>query len=123
MSEEEPKVNLFFRKPPYGTSHVYELARIGMSITAMDLPTRAIFENDGVLCLVKNQQSKVIHTTPMTESVLYLQKYDVKLFVVQEALDKYDLSPNDLLENLDLTIIPRKDLVKLMEEAKFTMEV
>jgi len=104
MSEGLVKKFMFVnRKAPYGT------------VYAFDQDVSLAFLDDGVFQLKKGQQTKGIETKNFSPTFRALDGYDVeKLYVEQEAMEARGLTEEDLL--VDVTVLSRADMGKLMEE-------
>lgn len=71
--------------------------------------------DDGVFQLKKGQQTKGIENKNFSPTYRALDGYDIeKLYVEEEALAARGLSEDDLL--VDVTVMPRAELGKLMDE-------
>jgi tRNA 2-thiouridine synthesizing protein C len=71
--------------------------------------------DDGVFQLKKGQQTKGIENKNFSPTYRALDGYDIeKLYVEEEALAARGLSEDDLL--VDVTVMSRADLGKLMDE-------
>jgi tRNA 2-thiouridine synthesizing protein C len=71
--------------------------------------------DDGVFQLKKGQQTKGIENKNFSPTYRALDGYDIeKLYVEEEALAARGLTEGDLL--VDVTVMPRAELGKLMDE-------
>ena len=120
---ENSRINLLYRKGAYGTSNTYELTRIGLALAAMDVPVRAIFEQNSVLCFTKNQKPEGIGSKSIANFLTFLADYDVEIYFVKEAIEELGLETSDFLDSIDYDLIPRYEIGKLIQGAKFTFEV
>jgi tRNA 2-thiouridine synthesizing protein C len=124
MSEQQstapsgPKVKKFMfvnRKAPYGTIYALESLEVVLITATFDQDVSLVFMDDGVYELAKGQQTKGIGIKNFSPSYRALEGYDIeKLYVEEEALAARGLSEDDLL--VDVTVMPRAELGKLMDE-------
>ena len=116
MSEGLVKKFMFVnRKAPYGTVYALEALETVLISAAFDQDVSLAFLDDGVFQLKKGQQTKGIETKNFSPTFRALDGYDVeKLYVEQEAMEARGLTEEDLL--VDVTVLSRADMGKLMEE-------
>lgn len=116
MSEGLVKKFMFVnRKAPYGTVYALEALETVLISAAFDQDVSLAFLDDGVFQLKKGQQTKGIETKNFSPTFRALDGYDVeKLYVEQEAMEARGLTEDDLL--VDVTVLSRADMGKLMEE-------
>jgi tRNA 2-thiouridine synthesizing protein C len=82
---------------------------------AFDQDVSLVFMDDGVFQLKKGQQTKGIENKNFSPTYRALDGYDIeKLYVEEEAMAARGLTEDDLL--VDVTVMPRADLGKLMDE-------
>ena len=87
-----------------------------MLITAaFDQDVSLVFLDDGVFQLKKGQQTKGIENKNFSPTYRALDGYDIeKLYVEEEAMAARGLTADDLL--VDVTVMPRAELGKLMDD-------
>ena len=118
-----PHIVLLVRKLPYRTSHIYELTRIGQALAGVDLPTTVIFSEEGLFCLLQNQNPTALSMESILINLQQLKKYGATFYVIQESLTAQGLQPHQLMTNFDLQFISRSTAAQLIHKAKFTLEV
>ena len=116
MAEGTVKKFMFVnRKAPYGTVYALESLEVVLITAAFDQDASLAFLDDGVFQLKKGQQTKGIENKNFSPTYRALEGYDIeKLYVEEEALAARGLTADDLL--VDVTMMPRAELGKLMEE-------
>jgi tRNA 2-thiouridine synthesizing protein C len=116
MSEGAIKKFMFVnRKAPYGTVYALEALETVLITAAFDQDVSLAFLDDGVFQLKKGQQTKGIETKNFSPTYRALDGYDIeKLYVEQESMEARGLTEDDLL--VDVTVLSRADMGKLMEE-------
>jgi tRNA 2-thiouridine synthesizing protein C len=116
MSEGAIKKFMFVnRKAPYGTVYALEALETVLITAAFDQDVSLVFMDDGVFQLKKGQQTKGIETKNFSPTYRALDGYDIeKLYVEQESMEARGLTEDDLL--VDVTVMSRADMGKLMEE-------
>ena len=103
------------RKAPYGTIYALESLEVVLISAAFDQDVSLAFLDDGVYQLKKGQQTKGIETKNFSPTYRALDGYDIeKLYVEQESLEARGLTEDDLL--VDVTVLPKAEMGKLMEE-------
>ena len=116
MAEGTIKKFMFVnRKAPYGTVYALESLEVVLITAAFDQDVSLVFMDDGVFQLKKGQQTKGIENKNFSPTYRALDGYDIeKLYVEAEAMAARGLSEDDLL--VDVTVMSRADLGKLMDE-------
>lgn len=116
MSEGTIKKFMFVnRKAPYGTIYALESLEVVLISAAFDQDVSLAFLDDGVFQLKKGQQTKGIETKNFSPTYRALDGYDIeKLYVEKESMDARGLTEDDLL--VDVTVLSREDMGKLMDE-------
>ncbi len=116
MSEGAIKKFMFVnRKAPYGTIYALESLEVVLISAAFDQDVSLAFLDDGVFQLKKGQQTKGIETKNFSPTYRALDGYDIeKLYVEKESMEARGLTEDDLL--VDVTVLSREDMGKLMDE-------
>ncbi len=116
MSEGTIKKFMFVnRKAPYGTIYALESLEVVLISAAFDQDVSLAFLDDGVFQLKKGQQTKGIETKNFSPTYRALDGYDIeKLYVEKESMEARGLTEDDLL--VDVTVLSREDMGKLMDE-------
>jgi tRNA 2-thiouridine synthesizing protein C len=116
MGEGTTKKFMFVnRTAPYGSLYALESLEVGLITAAFDQDVSLVFVEDGVLQLLKGQQTKGIETRNFSPAYRALEGYDVeKLYVEQESLAARGLTAADLI--VEVTVLPSRELGALMDE-------
>jgi tRNA 2-thiouridine synthesizing protein C len=116
------------RKAPYGTIYALEALEVVLIAGAFEQQVKLIFMDDGVYQLTRNQNPAGIGMKNFSKTFGALSDYDVdQIFVDSESLnlrglDATDLQrltheTNDAEERLSIKVVPRKELVVIIESA------
>jgi|TARA_B110000971_G_scaffold51424_1_gene51980 tRNA 2-thiouridine synthesizing protein C len=116
------------RKAPYGTIYALEALEVVLIAGAFEQQVKLIFMDDGVYQLTRNQNPAGIGMKNFSKTFGALSDYDVdQIFVDSESLnlrglDATDLQrltheTNDAEERLSIKVVPRKELVDIIESA------
>ena len=114
------KVNLLFRKAPYGSVNDVEGFRLCTALAAMEIETNAIFIDDGVFVALKGQDPKNIGLQSMEAAYRKLTSLDVKVYILEEALKERGISREELME-IEYSLINRNGLAELISKSDFTI--
>jgi tRNA 2-thiouridine synthesizing protein C len=116
MAEGTTKKFMFVnRTAPYGSVYALESLEVVLITAAFDQDVSLVFVEDGVLQLLKGQQTKGIETRNFSPAYRALEGYDVeKLYVERESLAARGLTEDDLI--VDVTVLPSRELGALMDE-------
>jgi tRNA 2-thiouridine synthesizing protein C len=103
------------RKAPYGTVYALESLEVVLITAAFEQDVSLVFADDGVYQLKRGMQTKAIETKNFSPTYRALEDYDIeKLYVERESLAARGLTVDDLV--VDVTVLPREDLARLMTE-------
>jgi tRNA 2-thiouridine synthesizing protein C len=116
MAEGTTKKFMFVnRTAPYGSVYALESLEVVLITAAFDQDVSLVFVEDGVLQLLKGQQTKGIETRNFSPAYRALEGYDVeKLYVEQESLAARGLTAADLI--VEVAVLPSRELGALMDE-------
>ena len=85
------------RKAPYGTSYAREAIDIALAASAFDVDVAMLFTDDGVLQLIKGQNTENTGSKKVESVLSSLPLYDVAPILVNEAaLTERHLTTGDL---------------------------
>lgn len=115
------RVVILFRKGPYGQINSLEGARVGQGLLVLDVETDAIFIDDGVFNLIKEQKPEGISHHSVMGALEALHKYDVPIYAVQSSLDQRGIKAEDLDPKLDVRIISLDELSEILVQADATI--
>lgn len=104
------------RKPPYGSAWNAACLELLLTAAAFARETVLVFMEEGVLQLVKGQDSSGIGLKDLSRALPALELYDVRRVLAEgAALARLGLSADDLV--LPVDIVDSAALRGLMEEA------
>ncbi|MBT7941935.1 MAG: sulfurtransferase complex subunit TusC [Alphaproteobacteria bacterium] len=102
------------RRAPYGTVYALESLEVVLISAAFDQDVSLVFMDDGVLQILKNQDTDPIGMKNFSKTYRALEGYDVeKLYVEKESLEARGLTEDDLL--VDVEILNSQELSDLMD--------
>ena len=116
MAEGTTKKFMFVnRTAPYGSVYALGSLEVVLITAAFDQDVSLVFVEDGVLQLLKGQQTKGIESKNFSPTYRALEDYDVeKLYVERDSLEARGLSESDLIVNV--TVMGAGELGALMAE-------
>jgi len=109
------KVLFVVKSPPYGSVLAAECFRIATAMIAMDVLPQMLFIDDGVYCLLKEQNPKRAGLQSFQERLKTLADL-VGLYVAEHSLHRRNLKRADLDENYNLKMISEEEVTKLFLE-------
>lgn len=116
-------IAILFRKGPYGSVFVIEGIRIATAMTAYDLETHAIFCDDAVFALLKNQDTTQLGMPSLEPAVKNLPRFDVKMYCVKEAMEERMIHEDDLLDIDGLKVASHAEISEILERVDTAITV
>lgn len=113
------KIAFLFQSAPHGTSIAREGLDALLAATAFCAEDQigVFFINDGVLNLLKNQQTDAILQKDFSRMFNLLDLYEIEQrFLCEESLAKFQLTQEDLL--ISAKILPRRELFTRLAQAE-----
>ncbi len=107
------KAVFLIRTCPYGMASAAEAYRAVIGVAGMGIETKAVFVEDGVYSIVKNQNPEGIDMHPIVEAYKQVKEFGAELYVHKESLEERGLSPDELIE---AKVINTEELRKLIED-------
>jgi tRNA 2-thiouridine synthesizing protein C len=109
------KIMFVNRCAPYGTFYAREAIDVLLMAAAFNQDISAVFLDDGVFQLLKNQQADSIHMKSFASICQTLTLYDIdKLYVEQHTLVSRNLTLEDLV--LPVESLSSEELSELMHQ-------
>jgi tRNA 2-thiouridine synthesizing protein C len=103
------------RKAPHGTIYAFESLEVVLIGAAFNQDVSAVFLDDGVYQLVKNQDTRGIETKNFSRTYRALADFDVnKIYLERESLEARGLTEADLL--VPVQILSAQELAQRMAE-------
>ena len=115
------RVIILFRKGPYGLINSLEGARVGQGLLVLDVETDAVFLDDGVFNLVKEQNPDGIGHHSVMGAFEALHRYDVPIFACATSLEQRGLKLEDLDPKLEVKILSMEEISDLLVDADATI--
>ena len=116
-------IAIIFRKSPYGSVFVLEGLRIATAMTAYDLETHAIFCDDAVFALLKNQDPTLLGMASLEPAVKNLPRFDVKVYCVKEAMEQRMITEEQLIEITDMKVASHAEISQLLVKVDTAISV
>jgi len=110
------KVLILVRKGPYGTVHTTDAFRSISGLSVFGLQVSALFSDDGVYTLMKNQEPSGILMGPLDKGLKPLKDFGAKIYVTRECLQMRGISEEEIEDVCD-RIIERSDAVTLLRDS------
>lgn len=115
------KVLIIFRKGPYGHINSLEGVRIAQGLLVLDVENDAVFIDDGVFNLIKDQNPDSIGHHSVMGALESMHRYEIPIFAIESSLKQRGIKPEDLDPKLEVKIITIDDLSELIKEAEATI--
>ncbi|MHA1409255.1 MAG: DsrE family protein [Candidatus Odinarchaeia archaeon] len=112
---------IVFSKSPYGHINAIEGARIGQGLYVLDLPSAAVFMDDGVFALIKDQKPEGIMMHPVRGTLEGLKNLDVEFYAIKESMEERGISEDMLDDYAEAKIITLEEFVDLQEKYDTTI--
>jgi sulfur relay protein TusC/DsrF len=110
-------VVILFRNAPYGTVFNAEGFRACTGLTALDVETHAVFMDDAVYTMLKDQIPEEIHMGDLSKAISPMIEFEVNVYIIKESLEERGIKEAELIENDEIKFISKKELSKLIAEA------
>lgn len=115
------KVIVIFRKGPYGQINSLEGVRIAQGLLVLDVETDAIFIDDGVFNLIKNQTPEGIGHHSVMGALEAMHRYEIPIFACEASLKQRGITVEDLDPSLEVKIISIEELSDILLQADATI--
>ena len=115
------KFIIIFRKGPYGSVYPIEAARIIQGLMVMDMEAKAVFIDDGIYALTKNNNPKGINMAPVKLTIKNLEALDVPMYVIEDSLKERGLTQEDLDYNVNFISLEELSNLLLESDATITL--
>tara|TARA_B100000315_G_scaffold246469_1_gene273795 strand:- start:15603 stop:15968 length:366 start_codon:yes stop_codon:yes gene_type:complete len=95
---EPTKIMFVMRKPPHGSIYAYEGLETVLISGAYEQEISIVFIEDGILALMKDQDTSELGIKGFAPTYRALEDYDIEnIYVDQSSLDKRGLKVEDLI--------------------------
>ncbi len=115
------RVIVLFRKGPYGIINSLEGVRVGQGLLVLDVENDAIFIDDGVFNLIKDQNPDGIGHHSVMGALEALHRYEVPIYALDKSLEQRGIQIKDLDPKLEVKVISVADLSELLLDACATI--
>lgn len=109
------RILLVVKSPPYRSVLAAEGFRVATAMIAMDVLPQILFIDDGVYCLMKEQNPEQAGLQSFHERLKTLADL-TELYVAEESLHKRNLKRNDLDRNYNLRTVSIEEAANLFLE-------
>jgi len=110
------RVAIVMRKAPYGSVYTAEGFRTMMGIAVFEMDISAVFLDDGVFALVKEQNPEKLDMKPLGDGFPMLGEFGVeKFYVHDESLAERGLTADDLV--MEVEIVNSAQIAQILETA------
>jgi tRNA 2-thiouridine synthesizing protein C len=114
-------VIVIFRKGPYGQINSLEGIRVAQGLLVLDVETEAVFIDDGVFNLIKDQKPDGIGHHSVIGALEAMHRYEIPIYAIESSLKQRGLKPEDFDPKLEVKIITIDDLSELLVKADTTL--
>ncbi len=111
------KILLLIRSPPYGSGKATEGLRMATAMIAMDVLPKIMFIDDGVYCLIKNQNPEIAGLTSVHERLKTIADL-VGLYAVSPSLVTRSLINNDLESEYNAKVVSFDEAGELVRDSE-----
>ena len=111
------KILLVVKSPPYGSVLAVECLRIATAMIAMDVLPQILFIDDGVYCLLKEQNPEQSGLRSFHERLKTLADL-IGLYVAEHSLHRRNLKKTDLDENYNSKTASMEEVTNLFLEGE-----
>ncbi len=115
------RVLIIFRKGPYGHINSLEGIRIAQGLLVLDVEADAVFIDDGVFNLVKDQNPTGIGHHSVMGALEAMHRYDIPIFACKQSMQKRGLTIEDIDPALEVKVISLEELSDLLLQAEATI--
>ena len=112
---------IIFRKGPYGQINSLEGIRVAQGFLVLDVETDAIFTDDGVFNLIKDQNPDGIGHHTVMGALEAMHRYDIPIFACDTSLKQRGIKPEDFDPKLEVKIVSIEEIGDLLESADATI--
>jgi len=106
---------LVVKSSPYGSVLAAECFRIATAIIAMDVLPQVLFIDDGVYCLLKEQNPEQAGLRSFSERLKTLADL-IGLYVAEHSLHRRNLKKTDLDESYNLKTVSMEEVTSMFLE-------
>ena len=110
-------VIVIFRKGPYGQINSLEGIRVAQGLLVLDVETEAVFIDDGVFNLIKDQNPDGIGHHSVIGALEAMHRYEIPIFACKDSLEERGIKLEDLDPKLDVKIISLVEFSDLLLQA------
>ena len=110
-------VIVIFRKGPYGQINSLEGIRVAQGLLVLDVETEAVFIDDGVFNLIKDQNPDGIGHHSVIGALEAMHRYEIPIFACKDSLEERGIKLEDLDQKLDVKIISLVEFSDLLLQA------
>ncbi|MCK5183557.1 MAG: DsrE family protein [Candidatus Heimdallarchaeota archaeon] len=110
-------VIVIFRKGPYGQINSLEGIRVAQGLLVLDVETEAVFIDDGVFNLIKDQNPDGIGHHSVIGALEAMHRYEIPIFACKDSLEERGIKLEDLDSKLDVKIISLVEFSDLLLQA------
>ncbi len=114
-------VIVIFRKGPYGQINSLEGIRVAQGLLVLDVETEAVFIDDGVFNLIKDQNPDGIGHHSVMGALEAMHRYEIPIYAIESSLKQRGIIPEDLDPKLEVKVITIDDLSELLAKAEATL--
>ena len=109
------KICLVIKSPPYGSGRAAEGLRLATALIAMNVMPHILFIDDGVYCLLKNQNPEAAGLTSFGERLKTLADL-AGLHAARDSIAERELKPSDLDENYNVKTLSLDETAELISQ-------
>lgn len=115
------KVLIIFRSGPYGHINSLEGVRIAQGLLVLDVENEAVFIDDGVFNLIKDQNPDGIGHHSVMGALEAMHRYEIPIYAIESSLKQRGIEPEDLDPKLEVKIITIDNFSELLVQADATI--
>ena len=97
------QVLVIITKTPYSNTQAQDGFDFAMAAAAFDMPIKILLQDQGILNLTQNQNSKIINRDSFIDFIKAAELYELDpIYIVKNHLEKYNLTLDNLIINKNL---------------------
>lgn len=105
-------------RAPYDNTHSLELIEAAMVGAVFDFQVSILFRDEGIWCLLKNQDASPLRQRTLAKVLTALPTYDVQsIYVCADAMTTRGLQPVDFVTDVEILELPSQTLLVEQQDA------
>lgn len=114
------KTLVIIKSSPYKNTQAQEGLELIMAAAAFDMPINILFENQGILNLLKDQNSELVNRENFIDFIKAAELYEIEpIYIMKSDLKKFNLDISSfMIENNLIEILEENNLTEFFDNFK-----